>query len=94
MYTAGSNDGGAKSADSLLKPLGFVKKVDLARKCTLFKAIYENDFNTYKGAQDIKVNPINIPPALHQDSAVSQVNLIGNCYVNRVLKDLTPFGTA
>lgn len=96
VYTAGSNDGGAKSADSLLKPLGFVKKVDLARKCTLFKAIYENDFNTYKGAQDIKVNPINIPLTLHQDSAVfSQGKLDkGTAMLIECLKDLTPFGTA
>ena len=81
VYTAGSNDGGAKSADSLLKPLGFVKK---------------DDFNTYKGAQDIKVNPINIPLTLHQDSAVfSQGKLDkGTAMLIECLKDLTPFGTA
>ena len=53
VYTAGSNDGGGKSADSLLKVMGFVRKIDLARKCTLFKAIYEQDFNTYKAPEPL-----------------------------------------
>ncbi len=96
VYTAGSNDGGAKSADSLLKPLGFVRKLDIARKCTLFKAVYENDFNTYKVATDIKVAPIKIPLNLHQDSAVfSQGKLDkGTEMLIESLKDLTPFGSA
>ena len=70
IYTAGSNDGGAKSADSLLKPMGSTIKVDLARKCTLFKAIYENPVNTYSQPKDIDVAIGDISMKLHQDTAV------------------------
>lgn len=70
IYTAGANDGGAKSADSLLKPLGDTMKVDLARKCTLFRAIFENEVNTYSKPKDIEVSVENISIKLHQDTAV------------------------
>ena len=96
IYTAGANDGGGKSADSLLKPLGATLKIDLARKCTLFKAIFENEVNTYSEPKDIDVTVGDISIKLHQDTAVfSQGKLDkGTEQLLSCLKKIVPQGKA
>ena len=96
IYTAGSNDGGGKSADSLLKPLGPTLKVDLARKCTLFKAVFENEVNTYSEPKDIDVTVGDISIKLHQDTAVfSQGKLDkGTEQLLACIKKIVPQGKA
>lgn len=96
VYTAGSNDGGAKSADSLLKPMGRTQKIDLARKCTLFKAFYEQDFNTYKKPSDISIDILDNTLTLKQDVAVfSQGKLdAGTQMLLTAVKDVVPQGAA
>ena len=70
IYTCGPNDGGAKSADTLLKPWGFTKKIDLARKCTMFEAILENESVMVPQAPNIKISIANHDLSLDQDPAV------------------------
>ncbi len=41
IFILGQNQGGGKSADSILKRFGQVAKFDSARKCTLYRGIYE-----------------------------------------------------
>ena len=96
VYTAGSNDGGGKSADSLLKVMGFVRKIDLARKCTLFKAIYEQDFNTYKAPAAIDVEVMGHKLSLNQDSAVFSLGKLdaGTRMLTEALEEVIPQGHA
>lgn len=96
VYTAGSNDGGGKSADSLLKVMGFVRKIDLARKCTLFKAIYEQDFNTYKAPAAIDVEIMGHKLSLNQDSAVFSLGKLdaGTRMLTEALEEVIPQGHA
>lgn len=96
IYTAGTNDGGGKSADTLLKVAGHTKKLDLARKCTLFKAIFENDFYTFKEPQDLKLDLVGNKVTLKQDPAVfSQGKLDnGTAMLIEALQEVTPFGCA
>lgn len=96
IYTAGANDGGGKSADSILKVIGLTRKVDLARKCTLFKCTVDNSFNTYTAPKDICVSPLGISIKLKQDVAVfSQGKLDnGTAMLIESLKDITPQGKA
>jgi len=70
IYTCGPNDGGAKSADTLLSPFGFTRKLDLARKCTMFEAIYENEVTPYKGDHRLNVTIASHDISLYQDPAV------------------------
>ena len=53
ILIAGSNDGGGKSADGLLKECGNPYKVDTARKCTLFAVKPEKAFSSLKNCSDI-----------------------------------------
>ncbi|MBQ2382030.1 MAG: methyltransferase [Succinivibrio sp.] len=96
IYTAGSNDGGAKSADTLLKVAGPVRKVDLARKCTLFKAIYENDFSTYKKPENINVEVGSFEAQLKQDPNVFSTGKLdnGTALLLESMVDVIPQGNA
>lgn len=96
VYTAGANDGGGKSADSILKAVGFVRKVDLARKCTLFKAVNENDFNTYKAPAPISAEVMGQSLKLNQDSAVFSQGKIdaGTRMLTEALAEVIPQGSA
>ena len=53
ILIAGSNDGGGKSADGLLKECGEPYKVDTARKCTLFAVKPASPFSPLKACPDI-----------------------------------------
>ncbi|MGN1281218.1 MAG: methyltransferase [Succinivibrio sp.] len=96
VLTAGANDGGAKSADSLLKELGPVKKVDLARKCTLFRAIVRNRVREYQNAQTVNANIAGFDLKLEQDCAVFSCGRIDNGTQMLIdcLKDESPKGSA
>ncbi|MGN0903446.1 MAG: methyltransferase [Succinivibrio sp.] len=78
IYTAGSNDGGGKSADSMLKVAGLTRKADTARKCTLFKTILNSDFNTYTAPSSISVKVLGEQLKLKQDDAVFSKGRIDN----------------
>lgn len=96
IYTAGSNDGGAKSADTLLKAIGSVRKVDLARKCTLFKAFFENDYSTYKEIADINVKVGDFQAKLKQDPNVFSSGKLdnGTALLLESMQDIIPQGNA
>ncbi len=96
IYTAGSNDGGAKSADSLLKPMGATRKVDLARKCTLFKAIFETPIDTYKKPADISAEINSVRLKLHQDTAVFSLGKLdkGTELLLQSISNIVPQGKA
>lgn len=96
IYTAGSNDGGAKSADTLLKAVGTVRKVDLARKCTLFKAFFENDYSTYKEIADINVESGDFKAKLMQDPNVFSTGKLdnGTALLLESMQDIIPQGRA
>ena len=85
-----------ESADSLLKVMGFVRKIDLARKCTLFKAIYEQDFNTYKAPAAIDVEVMGHKLSLNQDSAVFSLGKLdaGTRMLTEALEEVIPQGHA
>ncbi len=94
IYTAGANDGGGKSADTILKAAGPVRKIDSARKCTLFKAVFQNDFNTYKEPENISIEVAGLSIELKQDPQVFSCGKLdsGTRMLLEVLKDLTPSG--
>ena len=96
VLTAGSNDGGAKSADSLLKNLGPVKKIDLARKCTLFKATVKNRLPAYKTENVISTSLLGFDLQLEQDAAVFSYGKIdnGTRMLVESLKEVVPQGCA
>ena len=76
--------------------MGFVRKIDLARKCTLFKAIYEQDFNTYKAPAAIDVEVMGHKLSLNQDSAVFSLGKLdaGTRMLTEALEEVIPQGHA
>ncbi len=70
IYIAGENAGGGKSAGNLLKPTGESIKLDLARKCSLFMAQYQNPFPQWKSSELINVDACGFKFKLYQDPAV------------------------
>ena len=96
IYTAGANDGGAKSADSILSKIGHCKKVDLARKCTLFRASFDNDYELYSGCSDLKLSLLGHNLCLKQDPIVFSTGKldVGTKLLLECLEDLTPQGRA
>ncbi len=94
IYTAGANDGGGKSADSILKAAGPVRKIDSARKCTLFKAVLKNDFCTYKEPSNISVEVAGHTIELKQDPQVFSCGKLdsGTRMLLEALKDVNPSG--
>lgn len=70
IYIAGENAGGGKSANSFLKPTGECVKLDLARKCTLFMAQYQNPFADFEQKEPINVGACGEKFKLYQDPAV------------------------
>ena len=71
-------------------------KLDLARKCTLFKAIYEQDFNTYKAPAAIDVEVMGHKLSLNQDSAVFSLGKLdaGTRMLTEALEEVIPQGHA
>lgn len=61
----GSNDGGGKSADSLVKGVATVHKHDTARKCTVFEGSFDHyekgvGLNDCKKLRDVAVNGLTL----------------------------------
>lgn len=70
IYIAGENAGGGKSAGSLLNPTGESFKLDLARKCTLFMAQYQQPFPEWQQDKPISVGACGFKFKLYQDPTV------------------------
>lgn len=96
IYTAGANDGGGKSADTILKAIGHTKKQDLARKCTLFKAFFEQKLNSFQEPKPLNCKVLDFELTLAQDVQVfSQGKLDnGTKLLLESLKDIVPQGKA
>lgn len=70
IFTAGANDEGGRSADTLLKEFGTPQKMGIKRKCTLFGVELSRTPSLYTPLQSIKHTVKGVELSLLQDEAV------------------------
>lgn len=70
IFTAGANDEGGRSADTLLKEFGSPRKMGIKRKCTLFGVEFEHEGSPYSPLPPIEYTVKGTQMQLLQDEAV------------------------